>query len=398
MGILRIAGVAAFVLLGIKYLRPGGIPLFSIAVLFIMIGALNTRYRNQLGTHARMLFAVFACYFFLQLVDLLRSADFQQSVSDLIKYLGLIVSLILFSLFYRYQRLMSDTRVFAILASLLLLYFFFNSLLVLKSGFLSADLFIRTEKGKNGLAMFSAIVFIVSFWMLVSTSIRYRYLYFLPCIFISISSLIYTQSRGAFFVLLISSLLVYVLFLYRRSGERLYRLFKMSVAIGLFVVFLMYVFTAFNFFDEKAYFEQLTSLGTGRLTGSDEARRTLLEKGWRLFIDNPIIGIGTHNFEYRYELLTHNQYLQFAAENGFFMAIAVIVVFLLITSNFFRRQKANSSNTLFHIAFNTSLFIFVYFIFINAYDSILTEFCLIIGARVLDDSNPYTNKNLNVPA
>lgn len=388
----RLAGVAGFVLLGIKYLRPAGVPLFSLVVLVIFLSGLNDKFRNSMTTHVRWLFIVFWCYLMIQMFDLLRSNNFNQSVIDLFKYTGLMLSLYLFSRYYRYEKLISDAKAFAFLSALLLLYFFLNSVFVLKSGFLSADLFIRTEQGKNGLAMFSAIGCIVSYWLLVTSTGKKRYLYYLPCLFISISSLIYTQSRGAFIVLIISSLLVYGLFLYRRSGERLYRLMKLTAAIGLFVGFLLFAFKEFNFFDEQAYFEQLTSLSTGRLTGSDEVRQTLLQRGWRLFLDNPLIGIGTHNFEYRYELLTHNQYLQFAAENGFFMAVAVMLVFVLIIRSFVLSQKRNAGSTLYHIAFNTSLFIFIYFIFINAYDSILTEFCLIISARVLDDHIARTDK------
>jgi O-antigen ligase len=388
MQLFRVIGVAAFVLLGTKYLRPGGVPLFSVVVLVLTISALNSGFRNTLTQHVKWLFIIFWSYLMVQMFDLLRATNFNQSVFDLIKYIGLLISIYLFTRYYRFQHLMTHAKWFAVLSAVLLLYFFINSVFVLKSGFLSADLYIRTEQGKNGLAMFSAISCIVSFWLLISTSERKRYLFFLPCLFVSLSSLIYTQSRGAFIVLLLSSLVVYLRFLYHRSGERLYRLLKLGAAVSIFVLFLAYVFTAFSFFDEHAYFEQLTSLGTGRLTGSDEARQVLLQRGWRLFLDHPLIGIGTHNFEHRYELLTHNQYLQFAAENGFFMAVAVIIVFVAITRNFFKWQGHNSSNTLFHIAFNTAVFIFLYFIFINAYDSILTEFCLVISARILDDSIP----------
>lgn len=394
MSVWRIAGVAAFVLLGIKYLRPGGVPLFSSVVFLVVLSGLNSRFRNTLTTHVKWLFIIFWCYLMVQMFDLLRSSNFAQSVVDIIKYISLLVALFLFNRYYRYEKLIQDAKFFSVLSSLLLLYFFFNSVYVLKSGFLSADLFIRTEQGKNGLAMFSALACIVSYWLLISTNLKRRYAYYLPCLFISLTSLIYTQSRGAFIVLLISTTIVYLLFLYRRSGERVYRLLKLGTALAIFAGFLFYVFSESNLFDEQAYFEQLTSLGTGRLTGSDEARRTLLQRGWRLFLDNPLIGIGTNNFQYRYELLTHNQYLQFAAENGFFMAIGVIIVFVAIIRSFVIWQKHNAGSTLFHIAFNTSLFIFIYFIFINAYDSILTEFCLIICAKVLDDHIPKPGKPL----
>lgn len=145
-----------------------------------------------------------------------------------------------------------------------------------------------------------------------------------------------TQSRGAFLTLLV---LFGLMFMRKPS-------FKVAVIGVVFVVFAALIAPS-NYWDRMQTLVDGDSKGAVSLSG----RTLLLQKGVKIIINNPVLGVGPGNFGYEFaniaragfglsndkrhagveegkKAVAHNTYIEFFAENGVIAGIILIVIFI----------------------------------------------------------------------
>lgn len=255
---------------------------------------------------------------------------------------------------------------------------------ILKTPFLSADLYEYTEQGKNSLAFFCAISSIVSFWYLIFNKNK---IFYLVLFIINFYALIYTQSRGSLIVCILSVLLVYIYNISKQKNrlQKVAKNLSYVLAILFISIFFLDVLNSTYFSFLESYVERFSKLSGGDITQAESLRSSLINNAWETFLLNPFIGIGTHNFLSFNGYLTHNQYLQLASENGFFISLLFVVVLFRYILRFFKYGKYADDIKVYYVLFSIIIFVTIYFLFINAFDNTLILSCLMISILKLDN-------------
>jgi O-antigen ligase len=124
------------------------------------------------------------------------------------------------------------------------------------------------------------------------------------------------------------------------------RSLKPAVIIGLVVAGLLVVPAM-----PQSFWERMASITDSEkdTTGSREERRLLMEQAWTIFLQNPITGIGAGQFQNygppgqaKKWRVTHNAYLQVAAELGIFgIACFMFLVWRAFSAAWWTRQHLN---------------------------------------------------------
>jgi probable O-glycosylation ligase (exosortase A-associated) len=124
------------------------------------------------------------------------------------------------------------------------------------------------------------------------------------------------------------------------------RSLKPSVVIGLIVTAMLVVPMM-----PQSFWDRMASITNGDkdTTGSREERRQLMEQAWTIFLENPLTGIGAGQFQNygppgqaKKWRVTHNAYLQVAAELGVFgVAFFLFIVWRGFSAAWWTRQHLN---------------------------------------------------------
>jgi O-antigen ligase len=166
----------------------------------------------------------------------------------------------------------------------------------------------------NDLSQFLvAMVSIAVTLLCVSRGIA-RKIFYAVCILVLVAGIVVTFSRGG------SLALAAVFFLLMWKLGKRHRLFFISVALGLYMVFLAAA--------PGEYRTRLLSIFNNDLEvaeGSADARRGLLMESVKVALRHPLLGIGMGNFRVIYKFQTHNSYTQVASEMGMFGFLAYLL-------------------------------------------------------------------------
>ncbi len=152
---------------------------------------------------------------------------------------------------------------------------------------------------------------------------KYKRIFFIFMIFIII-----TASRKA----IIISILGFVIFYLCSSGINIKKLMKRLLIITVILGLLLFVIFHNDFLYSLVGEKLLSMIQSFGLSSSEirstisasdidhslHGRAVLREEAFKQFIENPILGIGYYNFQYfnRYNLYTHNNYLELLANLG----------------------------------------------------------------------------------
>ena len=150
---------------------------------------------------------------------------------------------------------------------------------------------------------------------------------------------------------------------------------QIKLLLGLVIVsFIVYII--FTYFDSIEFFNRLIHTINGLIAGEDvtSGRTTLYGGAWKLFSENPIIGIGWQQyiiitsdwFSFR-DLTVHNVYLQLLAETGFVGFLSVVIALLYVLFNTYKVLKKiinteNNYNPLWEVGITFSFYIQIFFI------------------------------------
>ena len=163
---------------------------------------------------------------------------------------------------------------------------------------------------------------------------KYRYVFF------AIASLWWTLlfvsgSRGTLFAIIVAIITSFIIF--RKDAVLLIKHQAITAAIGLVTYIILFTTIPSYIYG--------TSSSMGLLRGTTYNRTYLWELSWKLSKENPLLGIGPHNFSCYSENAAHahphNAPLQFAAEWGIPAACLILFLFLYGTFHWVKQYKVN---------------------------------------------------------
>lgn len=164
-------------------------------------------------------------------------------------------------------------------------------------------------------------------------------------------ALFFTGKRGHALFLLLTIAICYILS--SKGSDRLKRCGKI-LSVVLFSTIMLFLFR--DFLTKIPLLSRVMDTFHGIIEGEDvsSARLGLYKWAWRLFTENPLIGIGWGNYRttvvgnvtFASELDTHNIYLQLLTETGiigFLCASMTFAVFWVITKNAYYQCLVDNS-------------------------------------------------------
>ena len=208
------------------------------------------------------------------------------------------------------------------------------------------------------LVMFTMIYTVIySLWGEIKK--RYRVLLALVSI-MGLISLVFTRTRGAWLAVIFSfACLFYIV-------NKKY--------IVYFLIGLTLFFALAPIFVPQDYVDRFVSIFDLEEDSSNITRVELWEYSVELYKNNPIIGVGLHNFRNAHEVIddlekpagnhrhAHNNFLQFAATTGTIGLIAFVLLFAMMIKEMYRYYKASKNRNL-KLFFLANLTIIVGYLF-----------------------------------
>lgn len=212
---------------------------------------------------------------------------------------------------------------------------------------------LRGDPNETAMLLVSGISLAV-YWIL-NEKVKYKKLLYIAIIPILLFGIMLTQSRGGLVALFFVMFLIYIK--------------KPTVPLTLLGVLFI---TSVGFMASDRYWQRMGTLISGEGTGvSISGRSHLLTAGAKIFINNPILGVGPGNFGNSPELYTesgralgmshqhagvekgkkpvaHNLYLEFFVETGLFAGVLLLVILyqsirhLLSYDKFWRKERTGS--------------------------------------------------------
>lgn len=178
-------------------------------------------------------------------------------------------------------------------------------------------------------------------YCIFNTKSRFHSFFFTIIFTINISAIILTGSRMGF-ILIFSIIILLLLLDYKKIINTKFLLIIIFIFIIIFFIFSdYYVLLASRF--SRIFAEN-------SIDGSTSIRLELLKNGFKIFLKNPIVGIGIDN--YRYEIknyldlnkYAHNTYLEFLTGVGFLGFLIYIFLLFKIGYDFFVIWKKNKND------------------------------------------------------
>jgi O-antigen ligase len=200
----------------------------------------------------------------------------------------------------------------------------------------------------NGLApvqlsAYLGFVCILFFWEIMNNAKGFKLVLNLCLFAFSAIIMMLTFSRGGLYFVGIS-IVLYLLF--NRSKARSYYLLFLLVPVAIFVA--DYVISVTGGMIEQRYQEQGSS-----------GRDRLAESGLQLFLEHPLTGVGTANFNtailekdlYEVQSGAHNEFIRAAAEHGLLGICTFIAFFGFLFLQILQRRKIEKEYAIYFIIF-----------------------------------------------
>ena len=155
--------------------------------------------------------------------------------------------------------------------------------------------------------------------------------------------MILSFSRGGLYFL---AVIMFLYFYYNRTQVRSYFIFLLLIPCGLLIYY--YVTSTTNGLIEERYAEEGSS-----------GRSDLIVAGWRLFISQPLAGVGTGNFNeeiksnqfYNRESGAHNEFVRVMAEDGIIGLISYFGFFAILFFEIIKRRKIQREYAIYFLIF-----------------------------------------------
>ncbi|MCX7832322.1 MAG: tetratricopeptide repeat protein [Actinobacteria bacterium] len=296
------------------------------------------------------------------------------ATSEFAVYLCSIVGLGFLSNFFSYdeERRRSIIKLIIFLLSLLGLYGLYQYFLVYPNlkgsseGFLKIFDFRLTSIFTSPAAFAAVVILIwpVIFYFLIEEKQVVRKTLYILSLIILLSALVFTYSKSALAAIFLQGVLI-SLFLARKKKGRIALNLSLLVIIVIVIFLLTVIFSSLRSGSVPSSF--------ANLKGSFEGRISLWITALKMFIDNPISGVGAGAFKdlfYKYQydgffsINSHSTFIQAFSETGIFGGIGILLlaIYLILKCCVFNKE------------FRLSKFIgfgIVGFLFMNLFDSLL---------------------------
>jgi O-antigen ligase len=187
----------------------------------------------------------------------------------------------------------------------------------------------------NGLATFSRIGVLLALFYAFTAEGVVKKLMYVGLLGFCINVIILTASRGAFANIFLS--LAMFFFFKRLSGGRL--------VAALIVVYILYmIFLTFGdaLFGDTFLYRRLTRNDSLDDAVEGEARLSLYQKTFSLFLDNPIIGVGLNQIKYKLGSISHSDLLDIAAQTGILGLIAYLSIYIQMFKRIIKNWGVNN--------------------------------------------------------
>lgn len=204
----------------------------------------------------------------------------------------------------------------------------------------------------NVLATLAANVVVINAFFIIHEKLSWDIVIDLPCLLM----IAVCGSRRAIIVLIVGILFLY--FLKNARQSKLSFIFKSSIVLVVAFFVINYLSNMPMFYVISSRMEGMTNFlsGTGPVDNSLDVRAQMIEVGFKLFQENPILGIGLDNarmFNPKYGAYLHNNYAELAADLGI---IGLLLFYGIILYPLFKIYKTKGYNTNYYAAVVTLIF------------------------------------------
>ena len=345
---------------------------FMISLMFLIVYSLFHK-NNDIKYYFNKLDCIILIFSLWLIVSLLYSVNQNYGIIRIIKFnISILFYFFLKQIFFKNigwpKKIINYSIISLFIYIMILSYFYF---IKFHMSYLGVKIFYPTRLGKNSLAL----VFVLLLPFIISNLFDKKKNVNIINLSINIILLIAVfliQSR-ALIIILFFYIIMFFFFTNKKS-----RMIWVLLLIGVIMLFF-----SKNLFDSNlvnSVVDRIKSisllLAKNDLEGSLLERSNMINRALYLFEQKPILGVGLGSFMYYGDvktLISHNDYLLILAEQG----IIGIVIFILLLFSFFKKAvlKLKRTNDEFYICLiMTMIGLFIYFMFINAYDSILIWF------------------------
>lgn len=373
--LLWIFAIMTIPLLMVSELRFASIPLTHIFI--VLLGIINFKYilKNKISKLEKNIFIVFGLFIIIAILDLLRSPIHTIDFFYEFKLIVLLITLRLYSYFiYRYG-IVFFLKWFTLSSGLILIVLLYRSLFILKAPFFVVNPEIITEAGKNSVAFYLALTVPLIGWFIKTyEKSKFWNIISITSILMHLFSGIYVQSKG-FVAVILTSFFITLLY-YSKTKINLSYIIK----IPLIIFIPLYIILSSDTIDLSEFTNEIKDIinQNGKVeSGSTYERKSFIFKSLDYFANNPFVGIGTNNFNYFENKDTHNTYLQILAENGIigFFSFLYLIYFIFKQLN---KIKNRTDSQTFLVAAHSFCAFIIYLFLINGFFNAISVIVLAI--------------------
>lgn len=331
----------------VKYSNIITLILWGVFGLFIILKRENIFYINKMIL-SYFIFTIFC------LASVFWAVNFDYSSEYMFKLLVICINLIvIYNLFRLYN--LENTILYGIILGSFYNYLIAFGIIHVNYEIYEFNRFVGSVGNSNKLAIVMLLSIFSSLILLTIIKNNWLKIFFYLNILLASYGIFLSASKKA---IILGPILLLATF--DKKSFKLKNIFISLVSlITIFIIVSQFIdFTLLS--DKLSLLEKRFSGLTGFALGNDfvdystKERAMLLVKGFELFQDTPLIGVGIDNFRHFFRLYAHNNYLELLVDIGIIGLVLYYLIYILII-----KQLINMNNSYLKKYFIVTIFIFL---------------------------------------
>jgi len=345
--------------------------MISIILLFMFVLIKNIKMKNQRTMTINAKELLIFIFLIIYCLSILYSPNITYGLSRFFKIVLVVILylLIKYVLIKKPHYLDYIIEYSLISLSIYIFYLAYKYIVVFNAKYIGLNTDYATGSGKNSLAFMVSIILAFVFGNLTCYNKSKHKIINLIIYLVIIVSVFLIQSRGLFLVFLVYIILSLLM---RRKKNKINLKTTLFILLGLIIAISLLPDFIINSVMER--FSGLLSVldRSASIEDLSASRFALINRGVDLFIMSPFFGVGAGGFIYYNGIhqISHNDYILVASEQGLlgvFIFVLILISYLFTAYKIYRIESNSINKGVLYSMFG----IMVYFLFINAYDSIL---------------------------